>query len=85
MLICGMVSTLYYRMVKLSWNRPASICYLLAWVAVELVVLCEIVEGWDVLARIDISYLTCFEESFELVFLMLFYSTNLLIAEDTDL
>ncbi len=85
MLVCGMVSTLYYRMVKLSWNRPASICYLLAWVAVELVVLCEMIEGWDVLERIDLSYLTCFEESFELAFLMLFYSTNLLIAEDTDL
>lgn len=85
MVICGMVSTLYYRMVKLSWNRPASICYLLAWVTVELIVLCEMIDGWSILEKVDLSFVPCFEESFELVFLMLFYSTNLLIAEDADL
>ncbi|MFA7256815.1 MAG: hypothetical protein WC047_04505 [Kiritimatiellales bacterium] len=83
--VCGFVSRQYFRMTKTSWNRAASICYLLAWLAVELVVLLEMIDGWSILERIDLSIVPCFEESFELVFLMLFYSANLLIAEEADL
>jgi hypothetical protein len=83
--VCGLVSGFYYRMTKDSWNRAASICYLLAWMAVELVVLGEMIDGWSILEHLNLSYTSCFEESFELVFLMLFYCANLLIAEEADL
>jgi hypothetical protein len=85
LVVCSILSCFYYRMTKTSWNRTASICYLLAWLAVELVVLCEVVDGWSILNRIDLSVVPCFEESLELVFIMLFYSANLLIAEDAEL
>ena len=85
LIVCAMISRLYYRMTKTLRIRSASICYLLAWVAVELVILCEVAAGWGILKRLDLSIMTCFEESFELVFLMLFYSANLLIAEQADL
>lgn len=82
---CSLVSGLYYRITKTSWNRSASICYLLAWLVVELVVLCEVAAAWGVLERIDLSIISCFEKSFELAFLLFFYSANLLIAEDIGL
>lgn len=85
MVVCGLISRSYYRMTKTSWNRSASICYLLAWFAIELVVLCEMVDGWSILERFDLSIVQCIEESLELVFIMLFYTSNLLIAEDADL
>ncbi len=85
LVVFGLVARLYHRMVKTSWNRSASICFLLACAAVELVVLCEVAAGWGILLRINLSLLPCFEESFELVFLMLFYSANLLIAEGAEL
>lgn len=85
MAVCGLVSVQYFRMTKDSWNRAASICYLLAWMFIELVVLLEIADGWSILARSEFRILPCFEESFELVFLILFYSANLLIAEEAEL
>lgn len=85
MLVCGLVSRQYYRLTKPSWNRAASICYLLAWLMIELVVLCEAAAGWSILQRSEWTLLSCFEEFFELAFLMLFYSANLLIAEQADL
>lgn len=85
LVVCALISRFYYCMTRSSWNRAASICYLLAWVAVELVILCEIAAGWGISKRLDLSLVPCFEESLELVFLMLFYSANLLIAEEADL
>lgn len=85
LIVCGLVSRSYYRMTKTSWNRSASICYLLAWLAIELVVLCEMIDGWSIIERVDLSIVPCIEESLELVFIMLFYSANLLIAEDAEL
>jgi len=85
LVVCGLVSGLYHRIVKTSRNRSASICFLLAWLAVEMTVLCEAVAGWGILLQKDLSLIPCFEESFELVFLMLFYSANLLIAEAAEL
>lgn len=85
MVVCGLVSRQYYRMTKTSWNRAASICYLLAWLMIELVVLLEVADGWSILQRNEWTVLPCFEEFFELAFLMLFYSSNLLIAEEAGL
>ncbi len=85
MVVCGLISRSYYRMTKTSWNRSASICYLLAWFAIELVVLCEMIDGWSIREKVDLSVVPCIEESLELVFIMLFYTANLLITEDADL
>jgi hypothetical protein len=85
LVVCAMISRLYYRMTQIVPSRAASICYLLAWAAVELVILCEVAAGWGILERLDLSIMPCFEESFELVFLMFFYSANLLIAEQAEL
>jgi hypothetical protein len=85
LVVCGLVSGQYYRMTKTSRTRAASKCYLLAWLAVELVVLCEMIDGWSILENMDLSVVPCIEESMELVFIMLFYAANLLIAEEADL
>jgi hypothetical protein len=81
--VAGFLLSYYRRMTK--DNKAASICFLLAWVAVELVVLCEVLAGWSILEQMDLSIVPCIEESMELVFIMLFYSANLLIAEKAEL
>lgn len=83
--VFGLVSGYYCRMTSVSEKRAASIFFLLAWVAVELVVLLEVADGWSILWRKDWTILSCFEEAFELCFLMLFYAANLLIAEEAEL
>lgn len=85
LVVAGMLSNFYCRMTSNCTKRGASICYLLAWVAVELVILLEIADGWSILKDADLTMLSCFEESFELVFIMLFYTANLLIAEEAEL
>jgi hypothetical protein len=85
LVVCLLVSHQYRRLTKDSAKRAASICWLLAWVAVELVVLFEVVAGWSILQRAEFKTLPCFEEALELVFIMLFYSANLLIAEESEL
>lgn len=72
----------YRRMTKTMPKKTANNCFLLAWVAIELVVLCEVADG---LSTIEIGILPCIEECFELVFIMLFYGANLLIAEEAEL
>jgi hypothetical protein len=60
--------------------------FALAWGAVVIVFLFEVAEAWAVHARKDVTGLmTCFEETFELAVLMLFYAANLRIAEDAGL
>ncbi|NOU36228.1 MAG: hypothetical protein HOO88_05620 [Kiritimatiellaceae bacterium] len=83
--IAGLLFSFYRRMIKAAASKAPGICFLLAWVAVGLVVLCEAVDGLSILERADLSILPCFEESLELVFIMLFYTANLLIAEKADL
>lgn len=85
LVVFALVSGQYRRMTKTSPERAASICWLLAWVAVEIVVLVEVAAGWSILQRAEIHILACFEEAMELVFIMLFYSANLLIAEQSEL
>ncbi len=85
LVVFALVSGQYRRMTKTSPKRAASICWLLAWVAVEIVVLFEVAAGWSILQRAEIHILACFEEAMELVFIMLFYSANLLIAEQSEL
>ena len=74
----------YYRRITQN-NKAARACFALAWAFVGLVVLLEIAAGWSILQRSEFLVLPCFEESFELVFLMLFYAANLLIAEEAEL
>jgi len=76
-----------YRPVFRDSSSPtARRLFALAWVAVAAVVLLEVAEALAVYARKDLTGLmTCFEETFELIALMLFYSTNLLISEQADL
>ncbi len=83
--VFGVLVGLYYRILKVSANKRAGVCFLLAWVAVGLVVLFEVIDGWSILERVDLSIIPCFEEFFELVFLMLLYYANLLIAEEAEL
>jgi hypothetical protein len=85
LVVFALVSGQYRRMTKTSPERAASICWLLAWVAVELVVLFEVAAGWSILQRSEFQILPCVEEPMELVFIMLFYSANLLIAEQSEL
>jgi hypothetical protein len=83
--VFSLVSCQYRRMTKTSPERAAGICWLLAWVAVELVVLFEVAVGWSILQHAEVHIFACFEEAMELVFIMLFYSANLLIAEQSEL
>lgn len=75
----------YRRMTKPLLKKTAFCCFLFAWAAIELVVLCEMIAGWSILEKVDLSVVPCIEESLELVFIMLFYIANLLIAENADL
>jgi hypothetical protein len=83
--IFGLLCSSYRRMIKAVSSKASAICFLLAWVVVGMVVLCEAVDGLSILERADLSIIPCFEESLELVFIMLFYTANLLIAEQADL
>ena len=82
---CTMVSIQYRRITKTWVKRTAGICWLSAWVAVEMVVLLEIAAGWTILQGSEWMWLSCFEEAMELAFIMLFYAANLLIAEKAEL
>lgn len=81
--VAGFLFVFYRRMTR--ENKRARVCFILAWVAVGLVVLGEAADGLSILERVDLSLEPCIEESMELLFLMLFYTTNLLIAEDAEL
>jgi hypothetical protein len=83
LIIAGFLFNGYRRMTQN--NNAARICFLLAWAAVGLVVLGEVIDGMSILERADASIVPCFEESMELVFLLLFYTANLLIAEEAEL
>jgi len=83
--VFGILLGSYRRMTKPSPKKTANTCFLLAWVAAGLVVLCEVMDSWSILERVDLSIVPCIEESLELVFIMLFYSANLLIAEESEL
>jgi hypothetical protein len=66
--------------------RPAARVFSVgAWLGIAAVLLMEILESRMVLANIAAPYMTCFEELCELSTLMLFYTANLLIAEENDL
>jgi hypothetical protein len=81
--VAGLLFSFYRRMTK--DNKAAGICFILAWVAVGLVVLGEVVDGMSILEQVNLSYVPCVEESMEFVFIMLFYTANLLIAEQAEL
>jgi hypothetical protein len=81
--VAGFLVLFYRRMTR--ENKRAGVCFILAWGAAGLVVLGEVVDGIGILERIELSIVPCFEEAFELVFLMLFYTANLLIAEKAEL
>ena len=84
--VLAMFSFIYRPVFKNASSPAARRIFLLAWVAVAAVILLEVAEGVSVLARTDyLSVLPCIEETFELAALMLFYSANLLIAEEADL
>ena len=75
----------YRRMFKSMSSVAARNCFLLAWFFLGLVILSEVADGLSILEHSEFMILPCFEEAFELTFLMLFYTANLLIAEDADL
>ncbi len=75
----------YLRMFRAGAGIKPLILFLLAWVALGIVVLFEVAAGWSILQRAEFQILPCFEEPMELVFIMLFYSANLLIAEQAEL
>jgi hypothetical protein len=78
--------TLYRPLFRAAPSPAARNVFALAWGAVAIVFLFEAAEAWAVFARKDLTGLmTCFEETFELAALMLFYTANLLIAEDAHL
>ena len=85
--VFGLLAGLYRRMLTEIPSRTAAVCFSLGWVGVLLVILMESAEGWSVFARVDglVSILPCFEEMFEQVTLLLFYFSNLLIAEEAEL
>jgi len=82
-LIFGFILGQYRRMTR--ENRFAGICFALAWCFLGTVILSEAADGLAILERCKLTYLPCFEESFELVFLLLFYTANLRIAEKAEL
>lgn len=83
LIVAGFLFNFYRRMTQN--NKAARVCFALAWVSVGLVVLGEVVDGMSILERADLSVVPCIEESMELVFLLLFYAANLLIAEKAEL
>jgi hypothetical protein len=77
---------LYRPLFRESSSSAARRLFALAWVAVAAVFILEAAEALAVYARKDLTCLmTCFEETFELATLLLFYAANLLIAEEADL
>lgn len=81
--ICILIS--YRRICKAGAGLKPLILFLLAWGVLGAVVLLEALAGWSILERSEFRMLPCFEESFELLFIMLFYGANLLIAERAEL
>lgn len=75
----------YLRICKAGAGTKPLLLFLLAWCALGAVVLAEAVAGWSILQRAEFQILPCIEESMELVFIMLFYGANLLIAEKAEL
>jgi hypothetical protein len=75
----------YRRIFKTMESPIARNCFFLGWGVLGLVVLFEAIAGWSILERSEFLVLPCFEEMSELVFLMLFYTANLLIAEKAEL
>ena len=75
----------YFRICRAGAGLKPLMLFLLAWGALGSVVLLEAVAGWGILQRSEFQILPCFEESFELLFIMLFYGANLLIAERAEL
>lgn len=75
----------YLGIFKAGAGIKPFILFLLAWGALGVVVLSEAVAGWSILQRAEFQILPCFEEAMELVFIMLFYAANLLIAEKAEL
>ena len=80
--VFGILFSSYRRMTKTLPVKTANTRFLLAWVAIGLVILLEVADG---LSTIEIPVLPCIEECCELLFIMLFYSANLLIAEAAEL
>lgn len=75
----------FYRTLCCRVRPAAHTLFAGAWLGITAVLLMENAESWMVLFSKDLPYMTCFEELFELMALMLFYSANLLIAEEHDL
>jgi hypothetical protein len=84
-IVFALILRSYQRMFKAGAGAKALVLFLLAWGALSIVVLFEVIDGWSILQRAEFAVLPCFEETMELVFLMLFYSANLLIAETAEL
>jgi len=63
--VAGFLFGFYRRMTKEI--KAARVCFMLAWVAIGLVVLGEIADGLSILERVDMSLEPCIEESMELV------------------